>query len=92
MSYIFLRLPAVKARTGLKETTIYKQIGLGTFPPSISLSERCVGWREDQIDAWCKAIAEGRMTDFSVTRKRGRAAPRSRSLSSRAKVQRSRSR
>lgn len=64
MSIIFLRLPAVKERTGLKETTIYKCIGEGTFPPSIPLTERCVGWREDQIAAWCKAKAEGRVIRF----------------------------
>lgn len=70
MSYVFLRLPAVKARTGLKETTIYKKIGDGTFPPSVALSERCVGWREDQIDEWCTATAEGRTIDFTVKKKR----------------------
>ncbi|WP_407186698.1 helix-turn-helix transcriptional regulator [Bradyrhizobium centrosematis] len=64
MSIIFLRLPAVKERTGLKETTIYKGISEGTFPPSIPLSERCVGWREDQITAWCKAKADGRALIF----------------------------
>jgi prophage regulatory protein len=64
MDIIFMRLPAVKERTGLKETTIYKGISEGTFPPSIPLSERCVGWREDQIAAWCKAKAEGRNIDF----------------------------
>lgn len=64
MSIIFLRLPAVKERTGLKDTTIYKGISEGTFPPSIPLTERCVGWREDQIAAWCKAKAEGRALSF----------------------------
>lgn len=64
MDFCFLRLPAVKERTGLKETTIYKGINEGTFPPSILLSDRCVGWRDDQIAAWCKAKAEGRALSF----------------------------
>ena len=75
MSIIFLRLPAVKERTGLKETTLYKGISEGTFPASIPLSERCVGWREDQIEEWCKAKAEGRAIRFGppLTLKRRRA-------------------
>jgi prophage regulatory protein len=66
VSIIFLRLPAVKDRTGLKETTIYKGITERTFPPSIPLTERCVGWREDQIAEWCKAKAEGRAIRFDA--------------------------
>lgn len=69
MSIIFMRLPAVMGRTGLKETTLYKSISEGTFPPSVQLSERCVGWREDQIAAWCKAKAEGRALRFDPKRK-----------------------
>lgn len=72
MGIIFLRLPAVKERTGLKETTIYKGISEGTFPASIPLTERCVGWREDQIAAWCKAKSEGRAIRFDAPAKRGR--------------------
>jgi prophage regulatory protein len=64
MSIVFMRLPAVMERTGLKETTLYKGISERTFPPSIQISERCVAWREDQIDAWCKAKAEGRTIRF----------------------------
>lgn len=70
MSIIFMRLPAVMERTGLKETTLYKGISEGTFPPSVPLSERCVGWREDQISEWCKAKAAGRTIRFDVTKRR----------------------
>ena len=72
MSIIFLRLPAVKERTGLKESSLYKAIGEGTFPPSIPLTERCVGWREDQVNKWCKAKAEGRTLHFERKRKLAR--------------------
>lgn len=64
MDFKFMRLPAVKEQTGLKETTIYKGISEGTFPPSIPLEGRCVGWRDDQIAAWCEAKAEGRALRF----------------------------
>jgi prophage regulatory protein len=60
MRYTFLRKPAVKRRTGLKDTTIYDLIIAGLFPRPIPLSARCVGWREDQIDEWCAAKAKGR--------------------------------
>jgi prophage regulatory protein len=56
----FMRQPAVMERTGLKESTFYKEIQEGSFPRPVPISERCVAWREDQIDEWCKAKAEGR--------------------------------
>ena len=56
----FMRQPAVMERTGLKESTLYKEIQEGSFPRPVSISERCVAWREDQIDEWCEAKAEGR--------------------------------
>ena len=49
MAKIILRLPAVKQRTGLGRSTIYSRIALGKFPRPIRLSERCVGWLEDEI-------------------------------------------
>lgn len=60
----FMRQPAVMERTGLKESTLYKEIQEGTFPRPVPISERCVAWREDQIDEWCKAKAEGRALQF----------------------------
>lgn len=56
----FIRLAAVMDRTALKETTLYEGIQQGIFPPSFPIAARCVAWREDQIDEWCKARAEGR--------------------------------
>jgi prophage regulatory protein len=47
-------------RCGFKESTLYKEIQEGSFPRPVNISERCVAWREDQIDEWCKAKAEGR--------------------------------
>jgi prophage regulatory protein len=64
MGIVFLRVAAVLAQTGFKKSTLYKEIGLGTFPAPIPLSERCVGWPKHQIDAWCKAKAQGRTLHF----------------------------
>jgi prophage regulatory protein len=55
MAHIILRLPAVKARTGLSRSTIYLRIKEGSFPPPISLGPRMVGWPEADIDAWLSA-------------------------------------
>lgn len=52
MSHVILRLPAVKARTGLSRSSIYLRVSEGTFPPSISLGARAVGWIEQEIDDW----------------------------------------
>lgn len=52
MANNFLRLPAVKARTGLSRSTIYLRITQGTFPKPVSLGARAVGWIEAEIDAW----------------------------------------
>lgn len=50
--HTILRLPEVKARTGLSRSTIYLRIAEGKFPPPINLGERSVGWVESEIDAW----------------------------------------
>ncbi|MFC1602597.1 helix-turn-helix transcriptional regulator [Pseudomonadota bacterium] len=47
-----LRLPAVKARTGLSRSSIYLRISKGEFPSSISLGDRAVGWVEEDIVHW----------------------------------------
>lgn len=47
-----LRLAAVKARTGLSRTTIYRRMDAGTFPRSTQISPGLVGWYETDIDAW----------------------------------------
>ena len=47
-----LRLPAVKARTGLSRSTIYLRISGGSFPKPVSLGGRAVGWIEAEVDDW----------------------------------------
>ncbi len=50
-----LRLPEVKAQTGLSRSTIYLRMSKGAFPSSITLGERAVGWVEEEIQAWLEA-------------------------------------
>lgn len=52
MTQNILRLPAVKARSGLSRSSIYLRISKGEFPQSISLGGRAVGWLEEDIDGW----------------------------------------
>lgn len=52
MVHAILRLPEVKARTGLSRSTIYLRISKGTFPKPISLGGRAVGWLSEEVTAW----------------------------------------
>ena len=48
----YLRLPDVKAETGLGKTSIYNLIREGEFPKPVKISSRAVAWREGAIEAW----------------------------------------
>jgi len=52
MPHTILRLPAVKAITGLSRSTIYLRITQGTFPKPVSLGARAVGWIEAEVQQW----------------------------------------
>lgn len=49
-----LRMHAVRARTGLSETGILNRIALGTFPPSICLGTRAIGFLNSDVSLWIK--------------------------------------
>ena len=53
-----LRLPAVKARTGLSRSAIYSRVSEGTFPRSVRLGGRAVGWVEVEIQHWLEQQIE----------------------------------
>ena len=50
-SYRILRLPHVKLLTGQANSTIWKNVKNGSFPPPVHISSRCVGWIESEINA-----------------------------------------
>ena len=53
MSNTIIRLPVVKARTGLSRSSIYQRMAEGTFPKKISLGgARAVGWIEEEVSQW----------------------------------------
>ena len=52
MSNKILRLPQVKAQTGLSRSTIYARVNQGTFPAALNLGPNTVGWLEADIQNW----------------------------------------
>ena len=61
-----MRLPEVKAITGLSRSTIYFRMALGTFPKQVGLGGRAVGWLEDEIQNWLhQQIQASRQLDGS---------------------------
>lgn len=49
-----LRLGSVLERTGLSRSTLYRKIERGSFPAQVRISERCIGWRESDVEQWLK--------------------------------------
>jgi prophage regulatory protein len=67
MSNKVLRLPAVKAKTGLSRSTIYARVAQGTFPAALILGPNTVGWLEAEVEAWIeKQIEISRRTQGRV--------------------------
>ncbi len=58
MANAILRLPLVKARTGLSRSTIYLRIAEDSFPKPVSLGDRAVGWLESEIEQWLASRVE----------------------------------
>lgn len=58
---------AVRAITGLSDSTLWRRERDGEFPPRVALSPNAVGWYEDEIDAWLASRARrGRQHDEST--------------------------
>jgi prophage regulatory protein len=55
-----IRLPELIDRTGMSRTRIYASMGDGTFPASVKLGARAVGWREGEVDAWIAGLPSAR--------------------------------
>ena len=47
-----IRLKTVLARTGRSRTTLYREMGEGTFPRQVKISVHGAGWRESAINRW----------------------------------------
>ena len=51
MIQTILRLPAVRATTGLSRSILYLRIAQGVFPRAVSLGARAVGWPAYEVTA-----------------------------------------
>ena len=49
---VFMRLPEVKAVTGLSKTSIYELIRARSFPAPVRLGPRAVAWVKSEIREW----------------------------------------
>lgn len=50
-----LRLKSVLDRTGLSRSTLYRKVQARTFPKPLKISERCIGWRESDVECWLRS-------------------------------------
>jgi prophage regulatory protein len=51
----FLRFPAVRARTGLSRSTIWRLERQGSFPRHRRISRNAVAWVEDEVAEWMRS-------------------------------------
>ncbi len=58
MTHTILRLPNVKASTGLSRSTIYLRISQGAFPKPVKLGGRAVGWVQTEVQEWLQLQIE----------------------------------
>jgi prophage regulatory protein len=51
----FIRFTAVRDRTGLSRSTIWRLERRGAFPKHKRLSTNAVGWLEQEVDQWVRS-------------------------------------
>jgi prophage regulatory protein len=47
-----LKIPEVRAKTGLSRSHLYALAQNGEFPKPVKLSERSSAWVESEVDGW----------------------------------------
>jgi prophage regulatory protein len=62
------RLKKVMEHTGLGRSTLYKMVGEGTFPKSVPLGERSVGWVAQEVEDWIRARINARNTSSPLSK------------------------
>jgi len=56
-----LRFPAVRARTGLSRSTIWRLERRGAFPRHRRISSNAVAWLEQDVSDWIRSKVDGTM-------------------------------
>ena len=52
-----IRTEDLTRRLGLSRATIFRKVKAGRFPAPIKISQRAIGWRIDDVEAWIAARA-----------------------------------
>lgn len=65
MSEQILKKIEVRKKVKLSDSTIYRLINKGQFPPPIKLSERSSGWLSSEIDAWLEMRIKASRSDMA---------------------------
>ena len=60
MANTILRLPSVKAETGIARSTLYLRISQGLWPEPVQIGARSVGWPAREVAALNAARIAGR--------------------------------
>lgn len=68
------RCKSVLEKTGLKRSSLYKLMHLGTFPKPIKITAKAVAWPSNEVEDWVKnRILIGQQTmpkqNFAVSQK-----------------------
>ena len=53
------RIKEVCEISGLRPSSVYKQIRLGLFPAGIKITNRSTGWSSEQLEAWLRSKVNG---------------------------------
>jgi len=57
--FVLLRLPEVKAHTGLSRSELYRRIAKGAFPAPVKIGARASAWSSAEVERWkAERIAE----------------------------------
>lgn len=56
----FLRLPEVRAKTGLSRSEIYRRIANQTFPEPVKIGRRSSAWASNEVEQWIAAVIDRR--------------------------------
>ena len=67
---IFLRLPKVKAVTGLSKSSLYELVRANSFPAPVHLGARTVAWVASEVKQWAAERIVSSRTPASSARGR----------------------
>lgn len=61
-----LRMREVTRVTGLSKASIYRMVNAGTFPGSVPLGIKAVGWLRSDVEGWIAGRVQARDTRLAA--------------------------